>query len=180
MPGGAAVATMLAFAFFTTLTGASGVTILSLGALMLPVLVSAGYPRAFGIGLVTVSGSIGLLLPPSLPVILYGVYAQQRVDAMLVGGIVPGMVFLVLVGLWCVREGLRSPVARPRFDVREALAALAGARWELLLPVVVLDRPFRRFRHDGRGRGADGVLRPADGVRRLPRALGGRGSCRAC
>lgn len=145
MPGGAAVATTLAFAFFTTLTGASGVTILSLGPLMLPVLVSAGYSRSFAIGLVTVSGSIGLLLPPSLPVILYGVYAQQRVDEMLIGATVPGLLFLALVALWAVRQGFRSSVERPPFEAREALAAVWAAKWELLLPVVVLVALFGGF-----------------------------------
>jgi tripartite ATP-independent transporter DctM subunit len=145
MPGGTAIATMLAFAFFTTLTGASGVTILSLGALMLPVLVRAGYPRSFAIGLVTVSGSIGLLLPPSLPIILYGVYAQQRVDAMLAGGLVPGLVLLALVGAWIAREGLRHGVPRTPFDPREARAAFAQARWELLLPAIVLVALFGGF-----------------------------------
>lgn len=138
MPGGAAVATTLAFAFFTSFTGASGVTILSLGGLMLPVLVRAGYSASFAIGLVTVAGSIGLLLPPSLPVILYGVYAQQRVDHMLLGGLGPGLLLVVAVVVLAAREGVAQGIPRSAFHPGEALAAVREASWELALPVIVL------------------------------------------
>ena len=145
LPGGAAVVTTLVFAFFTSFTGASGVTILTLGGLLLPVLLKSRYPEPFSIGLVTVSGSIGLLLPPSLPVILYAVNAQVPADDLLIGGIVPGIVFVVLVALWGVREGARAGAERTPFRVADAGSAVWEAKWDLLLPVVVLVAIFGGF-----------------------------------
>jgi C4-dicarboxylate transporter, DctM subunit len=145
MPGGPAIVTTLVFAFFTSFTGASGVTILSLGGLLLPVLVKSGFTEEFALGLVTVSGSIGLLLPPSVPIMLYAVRAQQSIADMFLGGIVPGTLLVVLVALVGVREGLRIPGARAAFHVREALAAVREAAWELLLPVVMLVALFGGF-----------------------------------
>ena len=145
LPGGAAVVTTLVFAFFTSFTGASGVTILTLGGLMLPVLLQSRYSEGFSIGLVTVSGSIGLLLPPSLPVILYAVNARVPADQLLIGGIVPGIVFVLLVALWGVREGRRSGAERTPFRADEARRAVWAAKWDLLLPVVVLVALFGGF-----------------------------------
>ena len=97
LPGGLAVTTALAFAFFTSFTGASGVTILSLGGLLLPVLVKSQYSRRFSLGLVTASGSIGLLFPPSLAVILYGVYSRTPINELFLGGLLPGALLVSLV-----------------------------------------------------------------------------------
>lgn len=138
MPGGLAVVTTLLLAFFTPFTGASGVTILSMGGLLLPMLVKARYPEGTSIGLVTVAGSIGLLLPPSLPVILYGIYAQTPIDRLFVAGLIPGFLLIVAVAGWGAWRGWFSGAQRVRFDVREAAAATCDAKWELLLPVVVL------------------------------------------
>jgi C4-dicarboxylate transporter, DctM subunit len=138
MPGGLAVVTTLLLAFFTPFTGASGVTILSMGGLLLPMLVKARYPEGTSIGLVTVAGSIGLLLPPSLPVILYGIYAQTPIDRLFVAGLIPGFLLIVAVAGWGAWRGWFSGAQRVRFDVREAAAATWDAKWELLLPVVVL------------------------------------------
>jgi tripartite ATP-independent transporter DctM subunit len=138
LPGGAAIVTTFVFAFFTSFTGASGVTILSLGGLLLPVLLKTGYPEPFAIGLLTVSGSIGLLFPPSLPVILYGVYAQQPIDTLFVAGFVPGLLLVMAVAALGIRQDLKTGAARPRFTLREAGASLWDAKWEMLLPVVVL------------------------------------------
>jgi len=145
LPGGAAVVTTLVFAFFTSFTGASGVTILTLGGLLLPVLLKSRYSEGFSIGLVTVSGSIGLLLPPSLPVILYAVNARVPADELLIGGIVPGIVFVLLVALWGVREGRRSGAARTSFRAAEARRAVWAAKWDLAVPVVVLVALFGGF-----------------------------------
>jgi tripartite ATP-independent transporter DctM subunit len=142
MPGGLAVATTLVLAFFTPLTGASGVTILSMGGLLLPVLVRAKYPERPSIGLVTVSGSIGLLLPPSLPVILYGVTSSVSIKELFIGGAVPGLLLILLVAAWGVRVGTRSEAVRTPFDVREARGALWEAKWELLLPVAIMGSYF--------------------------------------
>ena len=145
IPGGPAVVTALVFAFFTSFTGASGVTILSLGGLLVPVLMRSGFSESFSLGLVTASGSIGLLLPPSVPIMLYAIRAQQPIDQMFLGGLVPGALLVVLVALWGVRHGLRVPEARTRFVPREALAAVRGAIWELLLPAVMLVALFGGF-----------------------------------
>ena len=145
MPGGPAILTVLVFAFFTSFTGASGVTILSLGGLLLPVLVRSRFPENFSLGLVTASGSIGLLFPPSLPVILYGVYSQTQIDQLFLGGFLPGFVLLLMVAAWSVWKGLVMGVERTPFRAREALKAAWHAKWELLLPVVVLAGIFGGF-----------------------------------
>jgi tripartite ATP-independent transporter DctM subunit len=145
MPGGLAVATTIVLALFTPLTGASGVTILSMGGLLLPMLIKAKYPERFSIGLVTVSGSIGLLLPPSLPVILYGVRSNLSVKELFIGGLVPGILLVGMIAAWGVRVGARTGIDRAPFRLREAITAVREARWELLFPVVVLVGYFGGF-----------------------------------
>ncbi len=142
LPGGLAVTTALAFAFFTSFTGASGVTILSLGGLLLPVLVDSRYSRQFSLGLVTASGSIGLLFPPSLAVILYGVYSRTPIDELFLGGLLPGTLLVALVALWGVRHGRLAERRGRSFDLAEARRAVYEAKWELLLPVVVIGGIF--------------------------------------
>jgi C4-dicarboxylate transporter, DctM subunit len=138
-PGGTAVAAATLCAFFTLFTGGSGVTILALGGLLLPALVKEGYPERFSIGLLTASGSLGLLFPLSVPLILYGIVAQNvAIEDLFVGGLLPGLLLLGLVAALGVREALRSGARRSPFRSREAAAALWEAKWELLLPVVVL------------------------------------------
>jgi tripartite ATP-independent transporter DctM subunit len=138
MPGGLAIVTTLVCAFFTTFTGASGVTILALGGLLLPVLLKDNYPERFSIGLLTATGSIGLLFPPSLAVILYGVIAHVPIPDLFKAGILPGMLMVTAVCLFGIREGIRAKTPRPSFDVREAVAAVWESKWEVLLPVVAL------------------------------------------
>ena len=138
MPGGLAIVTTLVLAFFTPLTGASGITILSMGGLLLPVLEKARYPQQTSMGLVTVSGSIGLLFPPSLPVILYAFYAEQPIERLFIGGLLPGFLLVLLVAGWGAYRGWTSGAERTAFDLRQAGAAVWEAKWELLLPVVVL------------------------------------------
>ncbi len=145
MPGGLAIVTTLVFAFFTSFTGASGVTILALGGLLLPVLVKSRYPEKFSIGLMTASGSIGLLFPPSLPVILYAVYSQTPIDEMFLGGLLPGMLLVGLTAAWGVRQGRIVERERPPFRWREAAAAINEAKWELALPAVVIAGIFGGF-----------------------------------
>ncbi len=145
MPGGPAILTTLVFAFFTSFTGASGVTILSLGGLLLPVLIRSRFPENFSLGLVTAAGSIGLLFPPSLPVILYGVYSHTEIDRLFLGGLAPGTLLVLLVAAWCVRKGLAARAERAAFSARELAASVWAAKWELLLPVVVLAGIFGGF-----------------------------------
>lgn len=138
MPGGVAVMATFVCALFTTFTGASGVTILALGGLLLPALLEDGYPEDFSVGLVTAAGSLGLLFPPSLPVILYGVVAQAPIDHLFIGGLVPGLLMIVLVAAYGVIVGVRSRAPRQAFHPREALAALWDAKWDLGLPTLVV------------------------------------------
>jgi tripartite ATP-independent transporter DctM subunit len=138
MPGGVAVMAAVVCAVFTTFTGASGVTILALGGLVLPMLVEERYPEGFSIGLVTAAGSLGLLFPPSLPVILYGVVAETPIDLLFLGGLVPGLLMVVLVAAYGVLTGVRAKAPRQRFQHREALAALWDAKWDLGLPTLVV------------------------------------------
>ncbi|MFB3777799.1 MAG: TRAP transporter large permease subunit [Bryobacteraceae bacterium] len=145
MPGGLAIVTTLVLAFFTPFTGASGVTILSMGGLLLPVLLKARYPEQTAVGLVTVSGSIGLLFPPSLPVIMYGIYAMTPIDRLFIAGFLPGLLLVVVVAAWGAWRGWSAGAAKTPFQGRELLAALWEAKWEMLLPVVVLIGIFGGF-----------------------------------
>jgi tripartite ATP-independent transporter DctM subunit len=138
MPGGLAVVAVVVCALFTTFTGASGVTILALGGIIFPALVREGYPEGFSLGLVTASGSLGLLFPPSLPVILYGVVAGVAIDHLYIGGLLPGLLMIVLVAAYGVIVGVRSKTPRPKFDPREAGRALWDAKWDLGLPLLVV------------------------------------------
>ncbi len=138
LPGGIAAAAVLACAFFTTFTGASGVTILALGGLLLPTLTKAGYSEKFAIGLLIASGSIGLLFPPSLPVILYGVVSHVPIDDLFLSGVVPGILLVGLVVALGVRHAFKNDVKPTRFQPKAALRALWAAKWEAALPVLVL------------------------------------------
>jgi tripartite ATP-independent transporter DctM subunit len=138
MPGGTAVACVIVSAFFTIFTGGSGVTILALGGLLLPALLKDGYPDRFSIGLLTASGSLGLLLPPALPLILYAIVAEISVSEMMAGGILPGLLLIALAAGHGVQRGSLAGVPRTRFDPREAFAALWHGIWEVALPIVVL------------------------------------------
>jgi C4-dicarboxylate transporter, DctM subunit len=138
MPGGVAVMAVVVCAVFTTFTGASGVTILALGGLIYPMLVEEKYPEGFSLGLVTAAGSLGLLFPPSLPVILYGVVAETPIDLLFLGGLVPGLLMIVLVAIYGVIVGVRAKAPRQPFHPREAIAALWDAKWDLGLPTLVV------------------------------------------
>ena len=144
MPGGLAIVALVTCALFTAFTGASGVTIVALGALLVPALQKSGYPERFNLGLVTTSGSLGLLFAPSLPLILYGVVAQQMsldvpvsIDDLFIAGLLPGALMLVALSLysgWVSRNAERD---HQPFDKAEAWAALKDVRWEMPLPFLV-------------------------------------------
>ncbi|MCF6354168.1 MAG: TRAP transporter large permease subunit [Candidatus Polarisedimenticolaceae bacterium] len=143
LPGGLAVVSLVACALFTAFTGASGVTIVALGALLYPALVQAGYQQNFSLGLVTTSGSLGLLFAPALPLILYAVIAQQlgigdgiTVENMFLAGVLPGLLMLTMLAAWSIWSSRNQPLST--FSWAEAGAALREAAWEIPLPVVVL------------------------------------------
>ena len=145
MPGGTAVVVAVVCAFFTAFTGGSGVTILALGALLFQALRKESYRESFSLGLLTGCGSLGLLFPPALPLILYGIVAQISIEDLFIGGVLPGFLLLGLVAAWGVREGIVSRAPRTRFQWREAIAALNAGKWELLMPVMVLIVIFGGF-----------------------------------
>ncbi len=145
MPGAIAVVTVLVCTFFTTFTGASGVTIVALGGILLPALVAERYPERFSFGLLTASGSLGLLFPPCLPVILYAVIGGIPVDKMFLGGALPGILLVLLTAGWGVRTGVLSGARRTPFSVSELGRAAWDAKWDILLPVIVLFGIFGGF-----------------------------------
>jgi len=143
IPGGTAVVTAVLCALFTLLTGGSGVTILALGGVLLPTLLADGYRERFSLGMLTAAGSLGLLFPLSLPLLLYAVVVSPNPGApsmedLFLGGIVPGIVMLTLLALLGVREGIALRVPTHKFHWREAGAAAWAAKWEILLPVVIV------------------------------------------
>lgn len=152
MPGGLTVVTFLTCAFFTAFTGASGVTIVAIGGLMLPMLRQAGYPDRFSLGLLTSSGSLGLLLPPSLPLILYGIVAQQlpggegvSIQNLFLAGLLPAALMVVVLSLWSIRVSVREQIPLTRFSISELCAALWDARWELPMPIFVFGGIYGGF-----------------------------------
>jgi tripartite ATP-independent transporter DctM subunit len=145
MRGGAAIATVIACAFFTSFSGASGVTIIALGGMLMPLLSSAGYSQKGALGLLTGAGSLGGLLPPGLPLVLYGIVAKISIEEMFLAGILPGLLMIGLIAAWGIRLAPRVSGERRRFDRTEARAALAAAKWELLLPVVAFAALFGGF-----------------------------------
>jgi C4-dicarboxylate transporter DctM subunit len=145
MPGGLAVVSLFACAFFTAFTGGSGVTIIALGAILYPALQQDGYPDRFNLGLVTSSGSLGLLFAPSLPIILYGVVSEVPIDKLFLAGILPGMLMLMMLSgysMW-VNRGIRKPLSS--FSSREIGAAIRESIWEIPLPFVVLGGIYSGF-----------------------------------
>jgi|TARA_B110000914_G_scaffold155744_1_gene136890 C4-dicarboxylate transporter DctM subunit len=138
MPGGLAIVAIVACSFFTAFTGASGVTIIALGALLYPALQQSGYSDKFNLGLLTAGASLGLLFAPSLPLILYGVVAQVSIDDLFIAGIVPGILMMAVVAAYClwVNRHNRQPISD--FSFREVFGALREAMWEIPLPVIVL------------------------------------------
>jgi C4-dicarboxylate transporter, DctM subunit len=142
IPGGTAVVCAVLCSFFTVFTGGSGVTILALGGVLFPALLRDGYRDRFALGLLTASGSLGLLLPPALPLILYAVVAQIPIEDIFIGGILPGILLTAMVAAWGIREGIVSRAGRYAFSTHEAFASLWAAKWELAMPALVLVAMF--------------------------------------
>ncbi len=145
--GGAGVMTVVVCAFFTSFTGASGVTILALGGILLPVLLDAKYSERTALGIITGAGSLGLLLPPCLPLILYAIVASNSgmhlgisvsIGEMFAGGIVPGLLLSLLAGALVILQQPKHVPELERFSFRKAASAVWIAKWELLLPILAI------------------------------------------
>lgn len=145
LPGGLAGVALFACAFFTAFSGASGVTILALGGLLFPMLMSVGYHQRFSLGLLTSSGSIGLMFPPSLPVLLYGIVAGVNIDDLFLAGALPGLLLLGMILLYSMVLGVRHQIPRQPFTVEALQQALREGVWDLLLPVGVVWGIFGGF-----------------------------------
>ncbi len=144
MPGGLAIVAIFVCALFTAFTGASGITIVALGGLLYPALKQAGYFENFNLGLLTSSGSLGLLFAPSLPLILYGVVAQQMdlgqtvsISDLFLAGLLPGLLMLAMLSAYSMLQP-RAVVEREPFELGRAIAAIRASKWEIPLPFVVL------------------------------------------
>lgn len=145
LPGGLAVVSLFACAFFTALTGASGATIIALGAILYPAMKQAGYAERFNLGLITSSGSLGLLFPPSIALILYGVIAQQMdleqsvaIDDLFIAGLLPGLLMLVLLVGWSMYRSRKDSIPTTPFEATKLISALKESIWEIPLPVILI------------------------------------------
>lgn len=138
IPGGLAVVALVTSALFTAFTGASGVTIIALGGLLYPILLKEQYPEKFSLGLITTTGSLGLLFPPSLPIILYALVASISIDKLFAAGLIPGILLVVILTVYCIRQGKKFNLPKHPFAWSNVRAAFKGAAWELPLPVVVI------------------------------------------
>jgi C4-dicarboxylate transporter DctM subunit len=138
MPAGLAIVSLAACAFFTAFTGASGVTIIALGALLFPALQQAGYPEKFSLGLITSAGSLGLLFAPSLPLILYGIVAEISVEDLFLAGVLPGFLMLLMLSGYSVWKNRAVRVPLSDFSWKKVRVAVREAAWEIPLPIVVL------------------------------------------
>ena len=145
IPGGTPVVLVLLCGFFTALTGGSGVTILALGGLLMPLLIKEGYSKLFSLGLITVAGSLGLLFPPSLPLIIYGVTAGVSVKAIFLAGIGPGLIRISMIGGWAVWQGKVQAVKRHSLKWADIKSSLWEAKWEAVIPVFILFGIFGGF-----------------------------------
>ena len=145
MPSGLAIVSLIACAFFTAFTGASGVTIIALGAILYPALTQAGYPDKFNLGLITTSGSLGLLFAPSLPLILYGVVAEVSIDDLFKAGILPGFLMISMLIIYSFRANKNLSTSLNKFKPSQMMEAIKESIWEIPLPFIVLGGIYSGF-----------------------------------
>ncbi len=138
MPGGLAIVTIILSSIMTALTGASGVTIVAIGGLLLPLLIKENYGERFSLGIVIAGGSLGVLFPPSLPVILYGVISETSIDDLYRAGIIPGLLIILILICYSVCYGIHKRIIRQRFSWKELASALWEAKWEWPMPILVM------------------------------------------
>jgi len=138
LPGGLSMIALVTCAIFTALTGATGLTIIALGGILFPAMLQGGYSEKFSLGLLTTSGTLGLLFPPSLPLIIYAIVAKVRIDQLFVAGILPGILLVILLSSFSIYKAITTNVPRKKLNLSDVFRALKGMIWELPLPVVVL------------------------------------------
>lgn len=136
VPGGLAIATVLSCALFAAIVGSSSVTLLAVGAIMYPALLQAGYGRAFSLGVVCAGATLGIIIPPSIPLILFGVMTNTSIADLFLAGVGPGLLLVLLFGAYAIAVNWKRRL--PGWDLRELRAALAAGFWSLLLPVIIL------------------------------------------
>ena len=145
VPGGLGVVALVSCAFFTAITGATGITIIALGGLLFPALISDQYSEDFSLGLMTTSGSLGLHFPPSLPIILYGFISGVSIEKLFMAGLLPGILMVGILCLYSVYMGRKWRIARPPFSGHAFWRALKGAAWELPIPILILGGIYSGF-----------------------------------
>lgn len=138
MPGGLAMAAIVSCSFFTAFTGASGVTIIALGGLLYPLLIKANYSEKFSLGLLTSSGSLGLLFPPSLAILLYGIVSGTNIDDLFLAGIVPGLILLIMLSLYSYKSALTWHKPQATFSLTDLMRAIAETKWDIFLPILIV------------------------------------------
>jgi len=143
--GGLSIIALVTCAIFTALTGATGLTIIALGGFLLPAMLHARYPESFSLGLLTTSGTLGLLFPPSLPLIIYAIVAKVRIDQLFIAGILPGLLLVSLLSVFSVYKSVQANVPQTEFKAHNLIKALKESLWELPLPFVVLGGIYSGF-----------------------------------
>ena len=138
IPGGTPIVIVFLCGFFTALTGGSGVAILALGGLLFPLLKKEGYSELFSLGLITLAGSLGLLFPPSLPLIIYGVTARVSIKDLFIGGLVPGIIIALVIAGYSIFQGYSQHVERQSFDIQNIIKELKNSFWEVIIPILIL------------------------------------------
>ncbi len=138
IPGGLGIVALVSCAFFTAVTGATGITIIALGGLLFPALLSEGYGEKFSLGLVTTSGSLGLHFPPSLAIILYGFVSGVNIEKLFLAGLLPGILMILVPSLFSVYMGKKWRLERPAFSLNEFILSLKQSAWELPIPFLII------------------------------------------
>jgi len=145
LPGGLAIAALCATAIFTAFTGASGVTIIALGGLLYPMLTKQGYPEKFTLGLITTTGSLGLLFPPSLPIILYGLIAKISIDSLFKAGLLPGLFLLAVLSVYALIVAKKAGIKKQPFSWENLKSAVRENAWEIPLPFLIIGGIYRGY-----------------------------------
>ena len=138
IPGGTPIVIVFLCGFFTALTGGSGVAILALGGLLFPLLKKEGYSELFSLGLITLAGSLGLVFPPSLPLIIYGVTARVSIKDLFIGGLIPGIIIALVIAAYSIFQGYTQHVERQSFSIQKIIKELKNSFWEVIIPFLIL------------------------------------------